>query len=41
MAFLYQMTNGQGGQPVINFANEGGTCITFAGTGLYNCPQIG
>jgi chitinase len=41
LAFLYQMTTGQGGEPVINFANQGNNCSTFNGTALLNCPQIG
>jgi len=41
MAFLFQMTTGIGGQPVINFANSGNSCTLFSGTQLLNCPQIG
>ena len=41
MAFLFQMTTGTGGQPVINFANSGNNCTTFNGTGLIDCPDIG
>lgn len=41
MAFLYQITTGLGGQPVLNFANSQNNCTTFEGTGLVNCPDIG
>jgi chitinase len=41
LAFLYQMTTGLGGEPVINFANQGNNCTTFNGTALLDCPQIG
>lgn len=41
MAFLYQMTTGTGGEPVINFANQGNNCEPFPGTNLLNCPDIG
>lgn len=41
MAFLFQMTTGTGGQPVINFANSGNNCTLFNGTGLIDCPNIG
>ncbi|KAK4551592.1 Chitinase 2 [Recurvomyces mirabilis] len=41
MAFLYQMTTGHGGEPVINLANQGNNCTLFNGTQLMNCPQIG
>lgn len=41
MAFLYQITTGEGGQPVINFANTGNDCTTFDGTELLHCPQVG
>ncbi|RMY91745.1 hypothetical protein D0862_09657 [Hortaea werneckii] len=40
MAFLYQITTGIGGQPVVNFANQQNNCTTFDGTGLLNCPEI-
>ncbi|KAI6806052.1 NAD(P)-binding protein [Hortaea werneckii] len=40
MAFLYQITTGIDGQPVVNFANQQNNCITFPGTGLLNCPEI-
>jgi len=41
MAFLYQITSGEGGEPVINFANSGNDCTTFSGTELLDCPDIG
>jgi chitinase len=41
LAFLYQMTTGLGGEPVINFANQGNNCTAFNGTALLDCPQIG
>ena len=41
LAFLYQMTTGLGGEPVINFANQGNNCTLFNGTQLLQCPQIG
>ncbi|KAI7488001.1 NAD(P)-binding protein [Hortaea werneckii] len=40
MAFLYQITTGIGGQPVVNFANQQNNCTTFDDTGLLNCPEI-
>ncbi|KAK6436483.1 Chitinase 2 [Oleoguttula sp. CCFEE 5521] len=41
LAFLYQMTTGTGGEPVINFANQASDCQIFAGTNLLDCPTIG
>jgi hypothetical protein len=41
MAFLVQMVTGQGGQPVLNFANQQDKCPLFVGTQLINCTQIG
>ncbi|KXL42402.1 glycoside hydrolase family 18 protein [Acidomyces richmondensis BFW] len=41
MAFLYQITSGEGGQPVLNFANQQNNCSTFSGTETIDCPQIG
>lgn len=41
MAFLYQITTGTGGEPVLNFANQQNNCSTFNGTGLIDCPNIG
>ncbi|WPH02346.1 glycoside hydrolase family 18 protein [Acrodontium crateriforme] len=41
MAFLYQLTTGTGGQPVINFANQQNNCTLFDGTETLNCPDIG
>ncbi|KAK4506350.1 hypothetical protein PRZ48_000080 [Zasmidium cellare] len=38
MAFITAITNGEGGQPVINFANSGYNCGVFPGTKLWNCP---
>ncbi|SMR63314.1 unnamed protein product [Zymoseptoria tritici ST99CH_3D1] len=40
ISFLLQMSSGQGGVPVVNFANSGNGCGTFAGTQLLDCPQI-
>ncbi|RMY50236.1 hypothetical protein D0865_07021 [Hortaea werneckii] len=40
MAFLYQITTGIGGQPVVNFANQQNNCTLYSGTGLLNCPEI-
>lgn len=40
MSFVTQI-NGQGGAPVINFANTGNACKTFDGTELLNCPKVG
>ncbi|GAB1744554.1 hypothetical protein NU219Hw_g1958t1 [Hortaea werneckii] len=40
MAFLYQITTGIGGQPVVNFANQQNNCTIHSGTGLLNCPEI-
>ncbi|KAK4549994.1 hypothetical protein LTR36_002961 [Oleoguttula mirabilis] len=41
MAFLYQITTGLGGEPVLNFANQQNNCMTFDGTELIDCPDIG
>ena len=41
MAFLYQITSGLGGQPVLNFANQQNNCTLFDGTELVNCPDVG
>ncbi|KAH9809209.1 glycoside hydrolase family 18 protein [Teratosphaeria destructans] len=41
MAFLYQITSGTGGEPVLNFANQQNNCTTLAGTELIDCPDIG
>jgi chitinase len=41
MAFLVQMTTGQGQQPVLNFANIQDGCPLFPGTQLIDCSQIG
>lgn len=40
LAFL-DVINGPGGEPEINFANQGNDCSTFSGTALLDCPQIG
>jgi len=40
MAFLDQITSGEGGIPVVNFANSGNACTLFDGTELLDCPQI-
>ncbi|KAF2498295.1 glycoside hydrolase [Lophium mytilinum] len=39
MSFLVQF-NGNGGQPVMNFANQGDKCTLFDGTSLFKCPEI-
>ncbi|KAF2105555.1 endochitinase [Lophiotrema nucula] len=39
LAFLLRF-NGAGGQPVMNFANQGDKCTTFAGTETFSCPEI-
>ncbi|KAK4496845.1 hypothetical protein PRZ48_011294 [Zasmidium cellare] len=41
MAFMVQITSGQGKEPVINFANQQNNCTVFSDTGLLDCPQIG
>ena len=41
MAFLYQITTGLGGEPVLNFANQQNNCTLFDGTQLVHCPDIG
>lgn len=41
MAFMFQMTTGVGGEPVIDFSTQSKDCQPFNGTGLINCPQIG
>lgn len=41
MAFLVQLTTGQGGEPVVNFANAGDNCTLFPDSALLDCPQIG
>ncbi|KAI7228724.1 hypothetical protein KC330_g7779 [Hortaea werneckii] len=40
MAFLYQITTGIGGEPVVNLANQQNSCTLYSGTGLLNCPEI-
>ncbi|KAF2841655.1 glycoside hydrolase family 18 protein [Patellaria atrata CBS 101060] len=39
MSFLVQI-KGTGGQPVMNFANQGDRCTVFPGTSTFNCPEI-
>lgn len=39
LAFLLRF-NGPGGQPVMNFANQGDKCSTFNGTETFSCPEI-
>ncbi|KAF2275498.1 family 18 glycoside hydrolase [Westerdykella ornata] len=39
LSFLLRF-NGSGGQPVLNFANQGDKCTTFPGTETFNCPEI-
>jgi len=41
MSFLIQLTTGQGGEPVVNFANAGDNCTLFPDSALLDCPQIG
>ena len=41
MAFVFQMTTGLGGEPVIDFSTQSKDCQPFNGTGLIDCPQIG
>lgn len=41
MAFVFQITTGPGGEPVIDFSTQSKDCQPFNGTGLINCPQIG
>lgn len=41
MAFMVQITSGQGMDPVINFANQQNNCTVFSDTGLLDCPDIG
>ena len=41
IAFLYSITSGLGGEPVLNFANQQNGCTLFNGTELLNCPHIG
>jgi chitinase len=40
MAFMFQMTTGIGGEPVIDFSTQSRDCQPFNGTGLLECPQI-
>ncbi|KAF2650357.1 glycoside hydrolase family 18 protein [Lophiostoma macrostomum CBS 122681] len=39
MSFLLRFS-GTGGEPVLNFANQGDHCTLFPGTELFNCPEI-
>ncbi|KAF2188073.1 glycoside hydrolase family 18 protein [Zopfia rhizophila CBS 207.26] len=39
LAFLLRF-NGAGGQPVMNFANQGDKCTLFSGTETFSCPEI-
>ncbi|KAF2466203.1 glycoside hydrolase family 18 protein [Lindgomyces ingoldianus] len=39
LSFLLRF-NGAGGQPVMNFANQGDKCSLFPGTETFNCPEI-
>ncbi|KAL9112186.1 MAG: hypothetical protein Q9227_003563 [Pyrenula ochraceoflavens] len=39
LAFATQIT-GQGGQPELNFANQGNGCTVFSGTNEFNCPDL-
>jgi hypothetical protein len=41
LAFLLQI-NGVGGEPMLNFANQGDDkkCERFPGTNLANCPEL-
>ncbi|KAF2165664.1 glycoside hydrolase family 18 protein [Zasmidium cellare ATCC 36951] len=38
MAFVTKITTGKGGQPEVNYANSGNTCVIFSGTNLWDCP---
>ncbi|KAK4610444.1 Class III chitinase [Fulvia fulva] len=38
MGFVVNITTSPGGQPQINFANQGYQCGIFPGTNLWNCP---
>ena len=38
MGFVVNITTSRGGQPQINFANQGYQCGVFPGTDLWNCP---
>ncbi|KAF2760580.1 chitinase 4 [Pseudovirgaria hyperparasitica] len=39
MSFLTRI-NGQGGQPELNFANQGDLCEVFSGTNLLDCAEL-
>ncbi|CAI6341219.1 unnamed protein product [Periconia digitata] len=39
LSFLLRF-NGAGGQPVLNFANQGDKCSVFPGTETFSCPEI-
>ncbi|PVH96330.1 glycoside hydrolase family 18 protein [Periconia macrospinosa] len=39
LAFLLRF-NGAGGQPILNFANQGDKCSLFSGTETFSCPEI-
>lgn len=41
MAFVFQISTGLGGEPVIDFSTQSKDCEPFNGTDLINCPQIG
>jgi len=41
MAFLYQITMGLDGEPVLKLADSQNNCSTFDGTELIDCPSIG
>lgn len=41
MAFLFQMTTGLGGEPVIDFSSASRDCQPFNGTTLIDCPRVG
>ncbi|KAL5377481.1 hypothetical protein DPSP01_009819 [Paraphaeosphaeria sporulosa] len=39
LSFLLRFS-GTGGQPVMNFANQGDKCTLFSGTETFSCPEI-
>lgn len=41
MAFVFQISTGLGGEPVVDFSTQSKGCEPFNGTNLINCPQIG
>ena len=39
ISFLLRFS-GTGGQPIMNFANQGDKCSVFPGTETFYCPEI-